>query len=280
MKKILAIAAILTLTFSLVACGGTEDAESTETKNESSQESNKEDKKAEDKDSSGSDLLIVGTEAGFAPYEYLKGDTVAGVDMDICQAIADAMGKELKIENMQFQGALLAVQQGKIDLVAAGVSITDERKEQMDFSENYIDATEVIVVNKENPAVSEPTGEKLKDLVVGVQTGNTADLWVSDTENAQPKEIKRYNQFLQASEDLKNNKIDCIVMDEMPAQELVAASDGTLEIVEGDPLFVEQYAIAVQKGNQELLDQINEVIKQLKEDGKIEEFLLNHTQQQ
>jgi polar amino acid transport system substrate-binding protein len=113
-----------------------------------------------------SDTLIVGTEAGFAPYEYMEGDKVVGVDMDIAQAIADAMGKKLVIENMDFDGALMAVQNGKVDFVAAGVSVDEERQKVMDFSEDYVDSTEVVVVNKATPAVSAVSNDDLADKVL------------------------------------------------------------------------------------------------------------------
>ncbi|MBH1942435.1 amino acid ABC transporter substrate-binding protein [Mobilitalea sibirica] len=215
--------------------------------------------------------LIVGTEAGFAPYEYMEGDEVVGVDMDIAKAIAESMGKELEIKNMDFDGALLAVQNGTVDFVAAGVSVNEERKKVMDFSVDYVDSVEVVVVNKDNPAVADV--EDLDDKVIGVQQGNIADFWVEDNVNA--KEIKRYTKFAQAAEDLKNGRIDCIVMDQFPAEELVAANQ-ELAILDGI-LFEDKYAIAVKKGNKELLDEINSVIEQLKEDGKIEEFYANHT---
>jgi polar amino acid transport system substrate-binding protein len=225
------------------------------------------------------DTLIVGTEAGFAPYEYMEGDKVVGIDMDIAQAIADAMGKELEIKNMDFDGALLAVQQGKVDFVAAGVSVDEDRKKVMDFSVDYVNSTEVIVVNKENPALT--TIDDLGDKIIGVQQGNIADFWVSNEDNVVAKEIKRYTKFSQAAEDLKNGKIDCIVMDLYPAEELVATNDTLTILADADgvsaTLFEDKYAIAVKKGNKELLDKINDVINQLKEDGKIEEFTANHT---
>ncbi len=215
--------------------------------------------------------LIVGTEAGFAPYEYMEGDKVVGIDMDIAQAIADSMGKELVIKNMDFDGALLAVQKGTVDFVAAGVSIREDRLKLMDFSTEYVDSTEVVVVNKENPAVA--SVEDLAGKVIGVQQGNIADFYVE--ENIEAKEIKRYTKFSQAAEDLKNGKIDCIVMDQYPAIELVEANP-ELSVLDGT-LFEDKYAIAVKKGNKELLDQINTVIKDLQDSGKIEEFTANHT---
>lgn len=216
--------------------------------------------------------LIVGTEAGFAPYEYMEGDKVVGIDMDIAQAIADSMGKELVVKNMDFDGALMAVQNGSVDFVAAGVSVNEERMKLMDFSIDYVDSTEVIVVNKENSAVASADTDGLAGKIVGVQQGNIADIWVED--NVEAKEIKRYTKFVQAAEDLKNNKIDCIVMDQYPAEELVK-SNSELAVVDG-VLFEDKYAVAVKKGNTELLDQINKVIQQLKDEGKIEEFTANH----
>lgn len=217
--------------------------------------------------------LIVGTEAGFAPYEYIEGDKVVGIDMDIAQAIAEAMGRELEIKNMDFDGALIEVSQGKVDFVAAGVSINEERLKSVDFSEEYVDSTEVVVVNKANPTVA--SIDDLDDKIIGVQQGNIADSFVSNEDNVKAKEVRRYTKFIQAAEDLKNGKIDCIVMDQYPAEDLVAGNDA-LTILDG-VLFEDKYAIAVEKGNTELLDKINEVIRQLKEDGKIEEFTAKHT---
>lgn len=254
MKKLVRAILAVTMVVSLTACT---------TKNS---------KNPTGSDNSGSDVIIVGTEAGFAPYEYMEGDQVVGIDMDISYAIAEALGKKLEIKNMDFDGALVAVQQGKVDFVAAGVSINKDREKNMDFSDYYVDNTEVIVVNKENPTVANI--DDLEGKVIGVQQGNIADIWCSNEENITPKEIKRYTKFVQAAEDLANGKIDCIVMDQYPAQDLVNANN-KLTILEGE-LFQDQYAIAVKKGNKELLDQINTVIKQLKEDGKIEEFTAKH----
>ena len=217
------------------------------------------------------ETIIVGTEAGFAPYEYMKGNDVVGIDMDISKAIADHLGKELEIRNMDFEGALLAVQNGTVDFVAAGVSVDPERAENMDFSVDYVNSTEVVVVNKDNPTVADL--DDLDDKIIGVQQGNIADFWVE--ENIAYKDVKRYTKFAQAAEDLKNGRIDCIVMDQYPAEEMVSTNT-ELVILDG-VLFEDKYAIAVKKGNKELLDDINEVIEQLKKDGKIEEFTADHT---
>lgn len=220
------------------------------------------------------ETLVVGTEAGFAPYEYMKGNEVVGIDMDIAKAIADDMGMELEIKNMDFDGALAAVQSGKVDFVAAGVSINKEREAVMDFSHEYVNSTEVVVVNKAKPAVS--AVDDLDGKIVAVQQGNIADIWVSNEENCKAKEVKRYTKFAQAAEDLKNEKVDCIVMDKYPAEELVAGNDA-LTVLDGT-LFEDKYAVAVKKGDKEMLDAINKTIDKLIEEGKIEEFTANHVQ--
>lgn len=270
MKKLYSLMLIIVMTITLAACGTKDSAEKTQ---DSTAATTQDSAAASQADSTGSDTLIVGTEAGFAPYEYMEGDKVVGVDMDIAQAIADKLGKKLEIKNMDFDGALLAVQQGKVDLVAAGVSVNEERSKVMDFSVDYVNSTEVVVVNKANPTVA--SVEDLNDKIIGVQQGNIADFYVSDEANMKAKEIKRYTKFAQAAEDLKNGKIDCIVMDQFPAQDLVGAN-AELNILDGT-LFEDKYAIAVKKGNTELLNQINDVINQLNADGKIAEFTAKHT---
>ncbi len=219
--------------------------------------------------------LIVGTEAGFAPYEYLVGDHVEGVDMDIAQAIADALGVELEVQNMDFDGALLAVQQGKVDIVAAGVSVSEEREAVMDFSQKYVDSKDVVVVSASDPAVEESTAEALAGKVIGVQQGNIADLWVTD--NTDAKAVQRYTKFVQAAQDLANGKIDCIVMDEAPAIELVESSNGKLEILAGDALFEDSYAVAIKKGNEAMKGACDTVISDLIESGEMDEIIAAHS---
>ncbi|MDD3173318.1 MAG: transporter substrate-binding domain-containing protein [Herbinix sp.] len=277
-KKVLSIMLITTLVATLFAgCGTKEETGSNgDAENATiteSAEATEAPEATQAPAAEGNGELIVGTEAGFAPYEFLEGDQVVGIDMDIAQAIADAMGKELVIKNMDFDGALMAVQNGTIDLVAAGVSIDADRQKVMDFSDPYVDSTEVVVVNKANPAVATVDSDGLAGKVIGVQQGNIADFWVED--NIDAKETKRYTKFGQAAEDLKNEKIDCIVMDQYPAEDLVK-SNPELSILDGT-LFQDKYAIAVKKGNTELLDQINAVIKDLKDSGKMDEFTAKYT---
>ncbi|HIZ44861.1 MAG TPA: ABC transporter substrate-binding protein [Firmicutes bacterium] len=243
-----------------VTTGAADDAETTAASDETAAE--KDDSK-----------LIMATEAGFAPYEYTEdGKTVVGVDVDIANEIAKAMGKELEIQNMNFDSALLSVQQGKVDFAAAGISVTPEREEQMDFSIEYTTSRQVVVVNKEAQRVTSVDGVTA-DTVVGVQAGTVADTYCQDDLGV--KDLKQYNKFMEAAMDLKNDKIDCIIMDSLPAEEMVKENDD-LEILDGE-VFTDKYAIAVQKGNTELLDQINEVLQKLVDEGKVDEFIINHT---
>lgn len=215
--------------------------------------------------------LIMATEPGFAPYEYIDGSEVAGIDVDIANAIADELGMELEIQQMDFDGALLAVQQGKVDFAAAGISITDERKEVMDFSIEYATSKQVVVVLKDANIISSPSDIK-EGTKVAVQQATVADIYVSDDLGMEPL---RYTKYVQAAEDLKNNKVDCIIMDELPAKEMVKAND-TLAILD-EEVFTDKYALAFQKGNTELEDKVNAILEKLIADGKVDEFTLKHT---
>ncbi len=218
------------------------------------------------------DTLVMVTEAGFAPYEYTEdGETVVGVDVDIANEIAKELGMKLEIQNTTFDGALTAVQQGKADFAAAGISISEERDKTMDFSIEYATSRQVAVVNKEAgrlASIDDING----DTIIGVQTGTVADTAYCGDNGYEPK---RYNKFMEAALDLKNDKLDCIIMDELPAKQMVEENDD-LTILDGE-VMTDKYAIAVQEGNQELLDKINPILQKLIDEGKIDEFTLNHT---
>lgn len=214
--------------------------------------------------------LVMGTEAGFAPYEYMKNNQIVGVDVDIANEIAKAMGATLEIQDMAFDSIIPAVSSGKVDFGAAGMSVTDERKAQVDFTIEYAVSKQIIVV-KSDSAIKGP--DDLNGKSVGVQLGTVADLVISD--DYPDITVQQYNKYLEAVEALKNNKIDAIVMDILPAQEILKANSG-LKITDQE-FFTDKYAIAVKKGNTELLNQINTVLTKLLKDGKIDEFTINHT---
>lgn len=215
--------------------------------------------------------LIMVTEAGFAPYEYYDGGEVVGVDVDIAKEIAKAMGKELEIKDVAFDSLINELNSGKADFAAAGMSISEERKKEVDFSIEYVSSKQVIVVRKGYDSIK--SVNDLKNKTITVQLGSVADSYVS--KEFKDAKIVRQKKFLSAAEDVKANKADCIVMDELPAKELVK-NNSELTILNIE-LFTDKYAIAVKKGNTELLNKINEVLERLIEEGKIEEFVINHS---
>ena len=222
--------------------------------------------------SSDSGKLVMVTEVGFAPYEYYDGEAVVGVDVDIAKEIAAAMGKELEVRDIAFDSLINEVQSGKADFAAAGLSVTPEREEQVDFTINYATSKQVIVVRQDNTEITGPDDVNGKN--VSVQLGTVADTAVSDKEDYPDCTVIQQKKYLAAAEDVKSGKADCLVMDELPAQELVKANP-ELKILD-EELFTDVYSMAVQKGNTELLDKINEVLQKLMDEGKIEEFTMNH----
>ncbi|MGM9874619.1 MAG: ABC transporter substrate-binding protein [Bacilli bacterium] len=215
--------------------------------------------------------LVMVTEAGFAPYEYRDSSGIVGVDVDIAREIAAAMGKELEIKDVAFDSLINELNSGKADFAAAGMSINEERKKEVDFSIEYVSSKQVIVVRKDYNKI-----KNINDLngkTISVQLGSVADTYV--TKNFKNSKIVRQKKFLSAAEDVKAKKSECIIMDELPAKELVK-NNSELTILKIE-LFTDKYAIAVKKGNTELLNKINEVLEKLIEEGKIEEFVINHS---
>lgn len=217
------------------------------------------------------DKLVMVTEAGFAPYEYRDSSGIVGVDVDIAHEIAESMGKELEIKDVAFDSLINELNSGKADFAAAGMSISEERKKEVDFSIEYVSSKQVIVVRKDYNKIK--SVNDLNGKTISVQLGSVADSYVNN--NYKNSKIVRQKKFLSAAEDVKAKKADCIVMDELPAKELVKNnSELTILSIE---LFTDKYAIAVKKGNTELLNKINEVLEKLIEEGKIEEFIINHS---
>lgn len=217
------------------------------------------------------DKLVMVTEAGFAPYEYRDSSGIVGVDVDIAYEIASAMGKELEIKDVAFDSLINELNSGKADFAAAGMSINEERKKEVDFSIEYVSSKQVIVVRKDYNKIK--SVNDLNGKTISVQLGSVADSYVS--KNYKNSKIVRQKKFLSAAEDVKAKKADCIVMDELPAKELVKNNNELTILSIG--LFTDKYAIAVKKGNTELLNKINEVLEKLIEEGKIEEFVINHS---
>ena len=215
--------------------------------------------------------LIMSTNAAFPPYEMTTDDGgYAGIDVEIAQAIADKLGLELVIDDMDFDAALMAVQQGKSDMVMAGVSVTDKRKKVMEFSDSYATGIQVVIV-KEG---SDVTMDNLGDKMIGTQRGTTGYLYASDTpENGGYGEdhVIAYDNGASAVMALQNGQVDCVIIDKAPAQEYVKANPG-LTLLEGS-WVEEQYAIGFDKGNTGLRDKVNQALKELTEDGTIQKII-------
>ena len=216
------------------------------------------------------DELIMVTEAGFAPYEYYEGGEIVGVDIDIANEIAKELGKKLVIKDIAFDSIVNEVKSGKADFAAAGISYSDERAKEVDFTVNYATSKQVVIVTEDSD-ISLP--EQIKDKRIAVQLGSIADTYV--TKEYKDATITRQKKYLAAIQDLKTGKVDCVVMDELPAQEILKENSG-LKILDKE-LTQDKYGMIVKKGNKELLDSINKVLNRLISEGKISEYVIKHT---
>lgn len=251
LKKLVSVLLVAACVFSLAACGSKDDS-----------------KDSGDSKKDSKDTLVMATNAEFPPYEFHEGDDVVGIDADIARAIGEEMGMEVKIEDMAFDSIIPAVTSGKADIGAAGMTVTEDRKKNVDFTDTYATATQVIIV-KEGSDIAGPddlTGKK-----IGVQLGTTGDIYADDIEDA---EVERYNKGFEAVQALTQDKIDAVVIDGEPAKEFVAEADG-LKILD-EAFTEEEYAIAVAKDNDDLLKKMNEALASLKESGKIDEIVAKY----
>ncbi|CUN62932.1 Arginine-binding extracellular protein ArtP precursor [[Eubacterium] contortum] len=248
-KKVLSVLLVAVCVLSMAACG-----------------SKKEDSSAGD--SGKKEKLVMATNAEFPPYEFYEGKEVVGIDADIAAAVAEEMGMELEIEDMAFDSIITAVTSGKADIGAAGMTVTEDRLENVDFTDTYATATQVIIV-KDDSAIAGPddlTGKK-----IGVQLGTTGDIYADDIEDAT---VERYNKGFEAVQALQQGKIDAVVIDGEPAKEFVKEAEG-LKILD-EAFTEEEYAIAVKKGNDELKEKINDALANLKESGKLDEIVAKY----
>ncbi|MDP4119967.1 MAG: basic amino acid ABC transporter substrate-binding protein [Bacillota bacterium] len=212
--------------------------------------------------------LIMATNAQFPPYESSKGGKIVGLDVDMAQAIADKLGLKLVIHDMEFDSIIPTINSGKADIGVAGMTVTADRKKNVDFSDTYTTSKQVIIVNGSNSSVKSTTDLPKKK--IGVQLGTTGDIYASDYEK-QGSTIQRYNAGLDAAVALTQNKIDCEIIDEQPAKVYVQ-NYPQLKIL-SQPFVEESYAICLKKGNTDLLNKINNSIKELKADGTLQKII-------
>ena len=266
MKKALSLTTAAALVLSLAACGST--ASSAASSEAASPEAASSEAASETETAELSTVepgkLIMSTNAAFPPYEMTTDSgEFEGIDIETAQAIADKLGLELQIDDMDFDAALLAVQQGKSDMVMAGVTVTDERQNVMDFTDSYATGIQSIIVKEDSDiaSVDDLAGKK-----IGTQRGTTGYLYCSD--DFGDENIVAYDDGLTAVQMLNNGQVDCVVIDNAPAKEFVAANPG-LKLL--DTAYVEEsYAIGVGKGNTELKDAINTALEELKADGTLQ----------
>ena len=217
--------------------------------------------------------LTMATNAEFPPYEFIENNQVTGIDAEIAAAIAEKLGLELKIENMEFDSIISAVKGGKADVGVAGMTITPERLEEVDFTTSYATGVQVVIVTEDSPITS------VEDLfaegafhTIGVQLSTTGDLYSTwDIEDMGLGKVDRYNKGADAVMALKNGKVDCVIIDNEPAKAFVAENEG-LKILDTE-YAVEDYAIAMNKNNPELYEQVNAALEELIADGTVQAIL-------
>lgn len=238
MKKLIVMALTALMACSIMACGGSSDKKET---------------------------LVMATNAEFPPYEFWDGNEIVGIDVEIAGAIAEKLGMELKIEDMDFNAILGAVSSGKADIGAAGMTVRPDRLESVNFTDTYAKAAQVVIV-KEGSDIKTP--EDLEGKEVGVQLGTTGDIYAEDIADVK---IERYNKGFEAIQALAQDKIDAVIIDREPAKVFVAETEGLTMLDEA--YTEEEYAIAISKENDELLEDINAALKELKESGELQKIV-------
>ncbi len=239
--------------------------------------------------------LTMATNAAFPPYEYKEGTKIVGIDAEVAAAIAEKLGMKLEIKDVEFETVLTGVANGKYDMGMAGITVTDERKENMDFSNTYATGIQVMIVKDGSDITGldslfnfnedgDPVSLKNPDIKIGVQAGTTGDIYSSadvtgwgfndlnEDGSVKTRRVTGFKSGALAIEALKAGRVDCVIIDNEPAKSFVAANEG-IHIIEGENYTEEEYAICVKKGNKELLDKINKALEELKADGTIDRII-------
>ena len=271
LKKVAVAAAIGLMGMALMACGGKKSEESSAAAGSESNVSSGSvaADAAKVKTVSAGKLTMV-TNAEFPPYEYHEGNDIKGIDVEICQAVAEKLGLKLEIEDVAFDAIIPEVTSGKADLAAAGMTVTEDRKQNMDFSDTYASAKQLILVKDDSTLAGK---DDLKGKKIGVQQGTTSDLM--STEDFGDDAVVRFSKSMEAVQALTQGKIDAVIVDSQTAEQFVKEVPGikALDASYSD----ESYAIGVKKGNTELLKAVNGALAELKSEGKLDEIAAKYT---
>lgn len=262
MKKMIVTALAASLILSLTGCGskGAETEKTTAAAGETKEAG----AEAAGTEATGG-TLVMATNAEFPPYEYREGDNVVGIDVEIGEAIAKSMGMELKVEDMAFDSIIVAVDAGKADVGLAGLTVTEDRLMNVNFSDPYTTATQVVIVKDDSPITSPNDLEGKK---IGVQLGTTGDQYAGDIKDAT---VERYNKGFEAVQAMTQGKIDAVIIDREPAKVFVEQNEGIKMLDEA--YTEEEYAIAIKKDNEELLKKVNTALAELKSSGELQKIL-------
>jgi len=250
MKKLVSVLLVAVMALSLSACGSKEEAAGA----------------SADYKTVTNGVLTMATNAYFPPYEYYEGDSIVGIDAEIAQAVADKLGLKLKIEDMEFDSIITAVQTGKVDMGLAGMTVTEERKQNVNFTDSYATGVQVVIVPEGSDIA---TIDDLYGKKIGVQLATTGDIYCSDDFGSE--NVEQYNKGNDAVMALVSGKIDAVVIDNEPAKSYVAANQG-LKILDTE-YVTEDYAACLNKDNTALLDAINGALAELKADGTLDSII-------
>ena len=278
-KQVLALALAALMVGSLSACGGstaettaaateaaTTQAETTKAEAEK-EETTAGEVSTEAPGEAAGGVLTMATNAEFPPYEFHDGGEIVGIDVEIAEAIAEKLGMTLEIEDIAFDSIIPEVDSGKADIGLAGMTVSEDRLKNVDFSEPYTTASQVIIVKNESD-IAGP--DDLAGKYIGVQLGTTGDIYASDYEE-EGSTIERYSKGFEAVQAMMQGKIDAVVIDLEPEKVFVSENEG-IKILD-EALTVEEYAIAVKKGNTELVEKLNGALAELKDSGELQAII-------
>ena len=266
MKKTRIVAALMAaaMMLTVAACGGSDAASAPAASSAASSEA------AFSTVTDG--VLTMGTNAAFPPYEFVdENNEIAGIDADIAKAVAEKLGLKLEIKDMAFDSLITAVESGSVDIVLAGMTVTPERQEAVNFTTSYATGIQVVIVTEDS---SIATIDDLEGKQIGVQSGTTGDIYCSSApeDGGYGEEaVSRYDNGALAVQALMNGQVDCVVIDNEPAKAFVDANDG-LKILETE-FAVEDYAAAINLENTALLDAVNGALAELETEGKLDEIV-------